>query len=98
MAPHRIHRRLQDVQRRLAAARESLRVLDEQLAVWAEAHDDARLRSLMSETPQSDHDLADVRRHFEVATRERERRGREVDELVRERDRLLREWNPKEAS
>jgi hypothetical protein len=94
----RTTRRLQDVQRRLEAARESIRILDEQLAVWTEAFEEARLRSLMSETPQSDHELAEVRRHFEVARRERERRGIEIEEMVRERDRLLREWDPKEVS
>jgi outer membrane protein TolC len=73
-------------------------VLDEQLAVWSEAYEDARLRALMAETPQSDHDLADVRRHFDVASHERDRQNAEVVKMVQERDRLLREWSPKEVS
>ena len=73
-------------------------VLDEQLAVWTEALEDARLRALMAETPQSDHDLAEIRRHFDVAQRERDRRRGEIEQLVEERDRLLREWTPKEVS
>ncbi len=93
----RVTRRLQELQRRLSAARESVRILDEQLEVWTEAFEDARLRSLMSETPQSDFDLADVRRHYDVARKERDRRTREIDEIVSERDRLLREWTPKEV-
>ena len=73
-------------------------VLDEQFDVWTEAFEDARLRSLMAETPQSDKDLAEARRYFDVARRERERRSVEIDQLVSERDRLLREWTPKEVS
>ena len=90
-------RKLQDLQHRISAARESCRVLEEQISVWSEAYEDARLRSLMAETPQSDHDLGDVRRHFDVATRERDRRTEEIRKMVQERDRLLREWSPKEV-
>ena len=90
-------RRIEDVQRRIAAARESCRVLDEQLAVWTESFEEARLRALMSETPQADHDFAEVRRHFDVAHRERERREAEIQQMILERDRLLREWSPKEV-
>ena len=98
MTTQRAARKLQDLQRRILSARESCRVLDEQLAVWSEAYEDARLRSLMAETPQSDHDLTDVRRHYDVARRERERRDEEIARMVHERDRLLREWSPKEVS
>jgi hypothetical protein len=86
------------VQRQIAAAREEVRVLDEQLVVWTEAFEEARLRALMSETPQADHELADVRRHYDVAVKERERRQGEIAQMVQERDRLLREWSPKEVS
>ena len=73
-------------------------MLDEQVAVWTDAFEDARLRSLMSETPQADHDFAEVRRHYDVACRERERRHLEISQMVEERDKLLREWSPKEVS
>ena len=86
------------MQRRIEAAREELRVLDEQLVVWTDAFEDARLRALMPETPQADHDLAEVRRHYDVARKERERRLGEIGQMVEERDRLLREWSPKEVS
>ena len=98
MSSQRVTRRLQDLQRRISDVREGCRVLDEQLAVWSESLEDARLRSLMAETPQSDHDLADVRRHHDVAQRERDRRGAEIEQLIAERDRLLRDWTPKEVS
>ena len=98
MPAQRTERRLQDLQRRLSAARESFRILDEQLAVWNDAYEDARLRSLMSETPQADHDLVEIGRHHDVAKRERERQASEIAELTRDRDQLLRDWNPKEMS
>jgi hypothetical protein len=98
VAVPRATRRLQDMQRRLAAAREEMKVLDEQLEVWTDAFEDARLRALMSETPQADHDLAEIRRHYDVARRERERRLAEINNMVAERDRMLREWSPKEVS
>jgi outer membrane protein TolC len=97
VAAHRVERRLHDTQRKIAAARESYRILDEQLAVWADAFEDARLRSLMSETPQADHDLAEIRRHYDVARREHERQSAEIAEMILERDRLLRDWDPKES-
>jgi hypothetical protein len=92
-----VTRRLKDVQRRIESAREELRVLTEQLDVWTDAFEDARLRALMSETPQADHDLADVRRHYDVTRREHDRRVVEIDQMVEERDKLLREWSPKEV-
>lgn len=98
MTATRVVRRLEDFQKRIAALRDARRILEEQFNVWSEALDDARLRSLMAETPQSDKDLAEARRFFEVAKRERDRRDVEIAQLVSERDRLLRDWSPKEVS
>jgi chromosome segregation ATPase len=94
MAPARSTQRIEDVQRRLAAARESARILEDQRTVWEDAYEDARLRSLMAETPQADHDLAEVTRSRDVAQRELDRLRREIAEMVGERDRLLRDWTP----
>lgn len=98
MSGLRVERGLRDVQRRLSAARESLRILVEQLDVWTEDYEDARLRSLMSETPQSEHEFGEIRRHYDLAVRERQRLEHEIASLVTERDELLREWTPKEVS
>lgn len=89
-------RRLEDLQRRLSAARESLGVLEEQVAVWNEALDDARIRSLVSETPQQTHDYHELSRHVAAANAEMQRRASEVRSLMEERDELLREWTPKD--
>lgn len=93
----RIHkRRLEDVQRELSMARESLNVLEEQVAVWNDALDDARIRALVAETPQQAHDYDDLSRHVAVANAEMKRRLQEVRELTEARDELLRNWTPKE--
>jgi uncharacterized coiled-coil protein SlyX len=89
-------RHLEDIQRRLSAARESLAVLQEQAAVWNEALDDARIRSLVSETPLQTHDYHELSRHVAAANAEMQRRADEVRSLIGERDELLREWTPKD--
>jgi hypothetical protein len=87
-------RRLEQVQRRLTVARESLAVLEEQVAKWRGDLDEARIRALVSETPLQAKEYDDLSRHVSVATAELERRAREVGALVEARDELLREWTP----
>ncbi len=89
-------RRLADVQRQLAQARESLAVLEEQVEVWNDALDDARIRALVSETPLQSKEYDELSRHVMVANAEMQRRSGEVRELVTARDELLREWTPKD--
>jgi hypothetical protein len=89
-------RRLEDTQRRLGAARESLRVLEEQVAVWNDALEDSRIRSLISETPIQQQEYDELSRHVAVANAEMKRRTAEVLELISERDELLREWTLKD--
>ncbi len=93
----RLHqRRLEDVQRQLSHARESLAVLEEQVQVWNDALEDARIRALVSETPQQTHDYDELARHVQVAVAEMARRAEDVRELTAARDELLRSWTPKE--
>ncbi len=91
-----VKRRLDDLQRQLGQARESLHVLEEQVAVWNEALDDARIRALVSETPLQTREYDELSRHVTAASAEMERRSRKVRELVAARDELLREWTPKD--
>jgi predicted nucleic acid-binding Zn-ribbon protein len=98
MTTRRAERRFSDLQRRLQLSRESLQVLDEQIAVWSEAFDDARIRSLVGETPQLQRDFTELSRQLDVATRERLRRQQEVDALYAERDEFLRNWAPEELT
>lgn len=89
-------RRLEDVQRQLAQARESLAVLEEQVAVWNDALDDARIRALVSETPLQSKEYEELSRHVTAANAEMQRRASEVRELIHARDELLRAWSPKD--
>jgi cob(I)alamin adenosyltransferase len=84
-------RHLEDVQRRLMAARESLAVLEEQVAVWNEALDEARIRSLVSETPLLTAEYNELSKHVVAANAEMIRRSNDVQSLIAERDRLLRD-------
>ena len=96
MGSRLVKRRLEDVQRQLAQARESLAVLEEQAAVWNDALDDARIRALVSETPLQSREYDELSRHVMVANAEMQRRAQEVIELRTARDELLREWTPKD--
>jgi len=80
------------------AARESLSVLEEQVQVWNDALDDARIRSLVSETPLQQQEYNELSRHVSAANAEMTRRSQEVRTLTAERDELLREWKPKDAN
>jgi hypothetical protein len=97
MGPRLVQRRLEDVQRQLAQARESLGVLEEQVAVWNDALDDARIRALVSETPLQSKEYDELSRHVMVANAEMKRRASEVSELAVLRDELLRAWTPKDS-
>ncbi|HET9691059.1 MAG TPA: hypothetical protein VFP61_07895 [Acidimicrobiales bacterium] len=82
-------RRLFDVAQRLRRAREELAVVDEQLAALADAADDAHLRSLVSETPLAQRELADARRHADAMVRTRRMVADRITELARTQDELL---------
>ncbi len=78
------------------AAMESLGVLEEQVLVWNDALEDARIRSLGSETPLQQQEYNELSRHVAAANAEMQRRSQEVRNLMDERDQLLREWKPKD--
>ena len=84
-----VERRLIDVHARLKEARAELTVLEEQLAVLSEAADDARIRSLVSETPAADREHRDARRHAEALGRSRDALKASIAELESAQDRLL---------
>ncbi len=66
-----VERRLSEVAARLRQLRDDLAVSEEQLAHLSEAADDARLRSLVSETPLADREHHDAQRHAEAMQRHR---------------------------
>ncbi len=64
-------------------------MLDEQFEVVSEEAEDARLRSLVSETPLATHEYAEVRRHADVMARARQSLMDNVTDLQRRQDELL---------
>lgn len=84
-----IERRLFDVAQRLKRAREELAVIEEQLAVMVDAADEARIRSLVSETPLANREYAEAQRHADAMQRSRRSVAAEVAELQVAQDELL---------
>lgn len=84
-----VERRLAEVSTRLKRLREDLALADEQLAHLAEAADDARLRSLVSETPVADREHHDAQRHADAMQRHRTDVVAEIAELEQSQDQLL---------
>ena len=84
-----IERRLHDVTGRLKRAREELAVVNEQLAVFAEAADDARIRALVSETPLADREYDEAQKHADAMARSRAALLSTIEDLQRAQDDLL---------
>ncbi|MFP5256591.1 MAG: hypothetical protein ACLGI8_12175 [Acidimicrobiia bacterium] len=84
-----VERRLSEVSIRLRALREELAVSDEQLAVLADAADDARLRALVSETPVAGREHHEAQRHAEAMARHRAELAEEIARLEATQDELL---------
>jgi len=82
-------RRLSDVSVRLKRLREELQVTDEQLLFLADAADEARLRSLVSETPLADKDHRDAQKHADAMARQRDKIVTSIGELEKSQDELL---------
>jgi hypothetical protein len=84
-----VERRLAEVSARLRQLRDDLAVSDEQLAHLADAADDARLRSLVSETPLADREHHDAQRHAEAMQRHRAELLAGIARLEQTQDDLL---------
>lgn len=89
MSQQVVQRRLTDVHQRLVKARQELAIVEEQLLVFDETADDARIRSLVSETPLANHDWNEARRHADAMRRGRDDVRSRVAELERAQDELL---------
>ena len=84
-----LERRIRDVHARLVRAREDLAVLDEQLAVVMESADEARVRSLVAETPLAAHEHREAARHADAMAKARALLANTVRELEHRQDELL---------
>lgn len=84
-----VERRLRDVGTRLKRLREELVVTDEQLLQLADEADDARIRSLVSETPSSTRDHSEAAGHADAMRRHRMAVVDEIARLEQAQDELL---------
>ena len=75
-----VERRLTDVGTQLKELRRELAVTDEQLAQLSDEAEDARLRSLVSETPLAEREHREASRHAEAMQRHR---GEVMSDIVR---------------
>lgn len=89
MSKERIERRLADVGDQLKQLRHELAVADEQLVHFGDEADDARLRSLVSETALAAKEHREAARHFEKMRRHRDELATRITELERSQDELL---------
>ncbi len=89
MNRRRIERRLLATSDKLAAARTELMVANEQLAVFSDDADDARIRSLVSETPGAGTEFRDAQRHYRAMVNHRDDVAKRIDRLEDELNQLL---------
>ncbi len=84
-----VERKLSEASERLRQLRADLAVVDEQLAHFADAADDARLRAMVSETPMADREHRDAQKHSDAMARHRVELVTQIAELHRSQDELL---------
>lgn len=74
---------------RIKRLRAELAVADEQLVFFTDAAEEARLRSLVSETPLADREHQEAQKHADAMNRHRSDLARNVSQLERTQDELL---------
>jgi hypothetical protein len=84
-----LQRRLVDVSDRLKRLRAERSVTEEQLVFLEDEAEEARLRALVAETPLTDAEARDARRHADALARHRDALVLSIAELEREQDALL---------
>ena len=84
-----LERRLRDVSSQLKGLRRELALTDEQLAQLSDEADDARLRSLVSETPIAEREHREAARHAEAMGRHRTDVVASIERLEQQQDDLL---------
>lgn len=84
-----IERRLAQVSRQIVRLRNELAVADEQLAQLTDEADEARIRSLVSETPLAEREHRDAQRQREAMTTHRNSVAASIVKLEGTQDELL---------
>mgnify|MGYP002630193166 CR=1 FL=1 len=89
MSRARIEKKLTQVSDELRSARTEVKVLDEQIAHFADGADDARLRALVAETPLADREHRDAARTVAALHKDRTVWVERISRLESRQDDLL---------
>ena len=84
-----IERKLTEVSEELRRLREELRISTEQLEHFSSEADEARIRSLVSETPLSEQSFSEAARHAEAMRRHQVDIEDRIERLEAKQDELL---------
>ena len=84
-----LERRLVELSGRIKVLARELAVAEEQCQVLAEQADEARLRSLVSETPIAEREHREAARHADAMARHRDEVRQAISDLERTQDELL---------
>ena len=84
-----IERKLNDLNAELQTLRGELRIIDEQLQHFVDTADDARLRSLISETPLAGREHREAAKAVAAMRRDREATLKRMAKLESKQDALL---------
>lgn len=84
-----LEKRLIDIAAQLRDLRHELAIADEQLAHLSDEADEARLRSLVSETPLAEREHRTAARHADAMDRHRNEVIADIGRLERQQDDLL---------
>ncbi len=89
MVSRLIERRLADTGRRLKKLRADLQVAEEQLSHFDDEAEDARIRSLVSETPLAGYELREASKHAESMRKHRASLLEEIETVESLQNQLL---------
>ena len=84
-----VERKLLSLSAEIAVLREEIQVVDEQLAHFEDAAEDARLRALVSETPQAEQHHRDAAATVAAFRRDRDHKKRKLEKLENKQDQAL---------
>ncbi len=84
-----LKKKLADTSLRLRQLREELKVAEEQLTHFSDEADEARLRSLVSETPLADQKHREANKHAESMRKHKNMLQNEIDRVEALQDELL---------
>tara|TARA_X000000368_G_scaffold65456_1_gene46742 strand:- start:3169 stop:3462 length:294 start_codon:yes stop_codon:yes gene_type:complete len=92
-----LKKKLEDTSLRLRQLREELKVAEEQLIHFSDEADEARLRSLVSETPLADQKHREANKHAESMRKHKNMLQSEIERVEGLQDQLLDQIEPKNA-